>query len=299
MSIEPRVVFQDGIDAFLSRKALVLGALFVVVGSLASVAVDSLGLALAESVLAAARQQGTVPADVQAEFDRLREQLAWAADVSVADAVWVFVASVVAGEATRIGAIRAFADDDADDLSVEHFARRFLPVFANRVVVAVLTALVLAATAIPTLFLPSLVSEFLALVGLVPFCYVLVGVYFASYAVTLDEDGPVEAFTRSWSLAAGNRTPLVLVAVGVLAVTLAFSLPTVVALPLPTGTGSLAAAVAERPGGFAVAALAGAVAAVFRIAIATHAYRHLVERTGPTFDDRPDPTTRTDPDDAP
>ncbi|MFC6951330.1 hypothetical protein [Halorubellus litoreus] len=294
MSIEPRVVFQDGIDAFLSRKAVALGALFVVVGTLASVAVDSLGLSLSEALLAAAREQGPVPADVQAEYARLREQLAWAADVSVAGAFWLFVASVATGEVARIGAIRALADEESDDLRVEHFSRRFLRVFANRIVVAILTAVVLAVTAIPTLLLPSIVSEFLALLGLVPFAYVLVGVYFASFAVTLDDDGPLEAFTRSWSLAAGNRVPLVLVALGVLAVTLAFSLPTVVALPLPTGTGSLAAAVAASPAGFAVAAITGAIAAVFRIAIATHAYRQLLDRARPTIDDHANPATPTE-----
>ncbi|WP_227134822.1 hypothetical protein [Halorubellus salinus] len=294
MSIEPRVVFQDGIDAFLSRNAVVLGVLFVAVGALASVAVDSLGLALSEALLAAAREQGPVPADVQAEYARLREQLAWAADVSVADAFWLFVASVATGEVARIGAIRALADEGSDDLTVEHFSQRFFPVFANRVAVAILTALVLAVTAIPTLLLPSVVSGWLALLGLVPFAYVLVGVYFASFAVTLDDDGPLEAFARSWSLASGNRVPLVLVALGVLAVTLAFSLPTVVAVPLPTGTGSLAAAVAASPAGFAVAAITGAIAAVFRVAIATHAYRQLVDRARPTVDDRTDPTATTD-----
>lgn len=285
MSIDPRVVFQDGIDAFLSRKAVALGALFVVVGVLASVAVDSLGLALADATLAAARDQGTVPGDVQAEYDRLREQLAWAADVSVAGAFWLFVASVVVGETARIGAIRALADADADAVAIEHFSRGFLRVFANRVAVAVLTSVVLAVTAVPTLLLPAALSELLALVGLVPFLYVLVGVYFASFAVTLDDDGPLEALSRSWSLAAGNRVPLALVAVGVLAVTLAFSLPTVVALPLPSGSGSLAASVASAPAGFAVAAVTGAVAAVFRVAVATHAYRHLVERDEPTLED--------------
>jgi hypothetical protein len=279
MSLDARAVFQDGIDAFLSRKAVALIALFVGVGALASVAVESVVLAFTDALQTAIlEQEGSLPPDVQAEFDLLREQLAWAIEIPGPIVFWLFVASVLVGEVARVGAIRALADDASDAPTFEHFARRFWRVLANRVVVAILTTIVVAVTAVVTLLLPLLVSELLVLVGVAPFFYVVVGVYFASYAVTLDDDAPLAAFERSWGLVSGNRWSLALVAVGVVAFSVATSLPTVVAFPVDPGAGGLSVALDRTPFALAFAAVAGSVANIFRVAVATHAYRHLLER---------------------
>lgn len=278
MSLDPAAVFSDGIDEFLSRKALALAVLFAFVGALGSIAGDTFGIATIDWTLDVVSQTGGEgAADTRDQLRQQRERLAWGLDLPLGQAAVLVVASFLVGELARIGAVRALADADATELSVDHFTANVGRIFLNRVVVALLSGVVLLATGFATVFVPSLFFQPLAFLGLLPFVYVAIGLYFASFAVTLDEDGPIEGLRRAWQLASGNRLVLALIALAVALLTFVVGIPTAFLISIDPGTEGLATTIERTPTALVASALVGAITTVFRVAIAAATYLHLVD----------------------
>jgi MFS family permease len=277
MSIDIGAVFEDGLHEWVTRKGAILVGLFVVVGVLGSVASDSLGLAIIDALVDFARDQGEpLPPESQEQLDATRENLGWALEVGVGAALALLVASFLVGEFVRIGAVRALADRSTDAFERQHYAENALSIFLHRIAAAIVTFVLLAVAFLITVFVPGLLFGPLAFLGLVPFLYVAIGLYFASFAVTIDEKSALDGIQYGWQLADGNRLNLVAITIGVVVVSFVISIPTFFFLDFGTG-GGLEVSIRRTPLALVGSALVGGVQSVFRLAIGAQAYTHLVE----------------------
>lgn len=276
MSISITGVFEDGIDEFISKKALALVGLFVLVSALGSIAGDTLGLAALDSVVESAKQQGTqFSAEETRQLEDARGEFAWGLGIGIGPAIALLATSFLVGEFVRIGAIRALADRNADWIEPRHYKRNVLSIFINRIIVAILTAILLVVAAFAFLLVPALIFPLLALLGVIPFLYVVIGLYFASFAVTIDEVGPLDGIQRSWELANGHRLVLVVITIGVGVVILAMSIPNFLFLDLEAASAELQTTMERTPLALAASVVVGGVQSVFRLAIASQTYVHL------------------------
>lgn len=293
MPLDIGSIFRTALDEFLTRKAGILLGVFLVVGVFGSIAGDSFALASLESLADAVREtQGSLPPDLSDQVDAQREQLRWALEVGFGTASVLLVTSFLVGELARIPAVRGLADTTTDTLDRSHYATNVGSIFLNRVLVAIITFVLVAVTALLTVVIPGAIFAPLALLGVVPLLYVVLGLFFASYAVTIDEDSALDGIQRSWRYVNGNRLRLLLIGLVVLVVTFLLGLPMGLLLGLDGTTGGLMATLERSPAALVVGAVTGTITTVFTIAVAAQTYRELDRAASgvdagaePAFDD--------------
>lgn len=282
MSIDIGSVFQDGIDAFLSRKSVVLMAVFVAFGVFSSIAGDTLGFAILDRVTELLLEQGeTLPPEAQAQLEQQRRQLGWALDVGLGPAIVLIVASFFVGELVRLGAVRALADDSTDSLERRHYAKNVASIFLNRILAGIITFILLAITAVVTIVAPAAIFPPLVLLTIVPFFYVFIGLYFASFAVTIDEVGALDGVARGWEYAKGNRIKLALIAIAVGIIQFVIGIPTLLFVDFGAAAGEgLGTTIQRTPVALVITAVIGGINSVFQLALASQTYVHLGNRSG-------------------
>lgn len=276
MSIDVRSVLEDGLDAFLSKKAAVLIGLFVGFGALSSVAGDTFGLAVLDTITTVLTEQGgQLPPEAVQQLEEQRRQLGWALGVGIGPALALLVLSFFVGELARIGAVRALADDTTNDLERRHYTKNVVSIFLNRILAAIITFVLLAVSAGILIGIPGAIFPPLVLLTFVPFLYIAVGLYFASFAVTIDEVGALEGVSRGWEYAKGNRIKLVLIALAVAVVQFIVGIPTVLFVDFAAVGEGLGTTIQRTPGALIITVLVSGVNSVFQIAVASQTYIHL------------------------
>jgi len=148
-------------------------------------------------------------------------------------------------------------------------------IFLHRVLAAIVTFALLAVSAILLLFVPIAIFPPLVLLTVVPFLYIAIGLYFATYAVTIDEVGALEGVAGGWQYAKGNRIKLALIAVGVFVVQFVIGIPSLLFVDFGAVGGGLETTIQRTPIALALTAIVGAIGTVFQIAVAAQTYLHL------------------------
>jgi len=271
MSIDIGAAFSDGVDEFLSLKGAALAGIFFVVSILGSLATGSLILAFAN------RLEGQP--DVTPEMiDQFRAQAQFGLDIGLGPSIGLLLVLGLVGELARVVAIRSLADQSANSLLPRHYSNGLLELFVYRVLTTIVV-LILYGVLLLVLFAPAALFAPLALliplVAIPVLIYVAIALYFAPIAVVVDEIGPLDAISKAWSYAKGNRLNLVAIAIGVFIVSFVISAPNLLFSGV-TDAGQLGAdAITASPITVVAAGVFGSLSTVFTLAVATTTYLQL------------------------
>lgn len=169
-------------------------------------------------------------------------------DVTIAVIVALSVAAFVLRLPVKVGAVRAFANEETDRLPADLFTRRL-----GRVVVRLVAGTVL--------YLAAVVVGLFLLVF--PGLYLAVALFFFNFEIVVADKGVLEAFRGSWELTEGNRVWL-------------FVLAAVVAVSTTVASDVVRAATpADATLDLLLGAVVDAGIVVFGIAVAAQAYNQL------------------------
>lgn len=242
MGLDIGEALRDGADRVTARNGLVLMGVFVAVGVASTVVTQTLTDQLARTMAEFARQQGE-------PFDPSRlgpTPLSVPLPVSVTLVLALGLALLV--EALHIVAIRTFVSD----------ARRSIPAAFVRRHIAWVTL---------NGFVGGIVVAALVLVGLVflvvPGLFLYVAFFFVRQHIAVEDVTFVDAMAESWSLTAGERVEVFVLAVVLVLVEVVAGIPSLLLQPVDPAVAAL------------VATLASAVAGVFVIGVGARAYAQL------------------------
>lgn len=272
MSIDIGAAFSDGIDEFLSKKGAMLMGLFVIVGLAGSLATGSVLQAIANAVEGT---EGVSPAVAE----QLRAQAQFGFDIGLRSAIMLFLVYGLGAELARIVGIRALADSTTNTVLPEHYTGNVLTLFLYRVILAVVLFILYGVLAL-VLVLPSVFFLPLALFAMPLFLYVALALYFAPIAVVVDEVGPLDAITRAWEYAKGNRLNLLAIAIGVVVISFVLSAPNLLFTGVATANDTGVTAITQSPIAVVVSSVFTALSTVFSLAVATSTYLQLSVDSG-------------------
>lgn len=246
MSLSVGDALRDGLGRTFERNGLQLIAVFVGLRLVSTVADDTLTRASIEL----ARQRGVFPGPATTGFlpTMADTPTPYALALGLTGGLLLVLAAALLGEAIRIVAVRTLVSDRTDAIPVA-FARRNIVVatlngFVGGLVVFTLTAIGLVLLVVPGVFLA-------------------LSFFFVRQEIAVRDVNFVDAMAGSWELTSGNRVELFGLAVVVLLVGFAASVPGFI-------VGFLSPAV-----GTTVNAIAQAIVLAFGVASAAQAYNQL------------------------
>lgn len=273
MAIDIGAVFEEGFDELLSRKGLVVGAVFALVSLVSTVLTQSLGLAVLDVVA----EQGTAD---PAALAQAREQIQYGFEIGLGIATVALVLFALLSEVFRVVAVRAFGDRSTSALERRHYTGGVLRLYVYRVLTGILL-LFLYVFLFVVLILPAAIFPPIGFVTVPLFIYVFLPLYLAPIAVVVDEVGPVEGIQRVWDYGSGNRIRIFLIALGVGVVNFIIGLPTsLLSGSNPYQDGGAAAIASSAPALF-VTILVGAISSAFVIAMGVATYTNLKDDAAP------------------
>lgn len=242
MTLEIGRAVSDGLRRSVKRNGLVLMGVFVVVGLVSALAMQSL-LAASMDSLPSQGAAGSNPFGSGTSLAFLPLPVA-----AVLAIVMAFVA-----EAARIVGVRTLVSDETETIPAE-FRTRNLPLATLNGFVAGIVASVLWGIGLIFLIVPGL---FLAL-----------SFYFYRQEVAVQDKNFIDALQDSWAIASGNRLPLLILALATAVIGIIITIPGMI-LGFVLGQGSMITGV--------VNVALGAVVTVVGMAIAARAYVQLTE----------------------
>jgi hypothetical protein len=231
MSLDIGAALREGVGRVVSRQALPLLVVFLVLSVTSVAATQTLNVAAQEALLRAAEAnpdafgaEGVDGLRTQLETTRQGAPLAFGVPAAVAAAVALLLGLVA--EAATLVAVRLFVADRGTSLG-EHTSRlggATLNGFVGGIVVGALVALGTVALVVPGVFL-------------------YVSFLFLRQEIAIGDRNFVDAMARSWERSRGNRFGLFGLAVVVLTVSLVGFLPGVVLTGISPLIGTLVGAV--------------------------------------------------------
>lgn len=245
MALDVGDALRDGFRRATARNGLVLMVAVFLVGAGTTAFSQTVQVALVEWLADLASEQGTTPPPEDA-FGATPLALpipAWLAGL-------LLVGTWLVGQAVTVVAIRTFVSDATERIPREFLRRRIVWAVANVVV----GGIVVGALVVAGLLLLVLPGLFLA-----------VSFYFLNQVIAVEDEDFVDAMRESWSLAAGDRFDVFLLAAVLVGLSVVVLAPTIVlgeALPAVAAAYSLAVT---------------APVSVFGVAAVSRAYVQLVE----------------------
>jgi hypothetical protein len=263
MSLRIEDALREGFGRTFKRNGLLLVAAFVVFGLLSTVVSQSMSGAYLDFLSGTGMPAGGAPeTGGPPEFGGSafgmapEEQTPLALPVSVPLPILAVLSVLFAfvAEALRIVAIRVFATEETERIPGDLTRRSIGWAVLNGVIVGIVTAIL---TAIGFVLL------------IIPGIFLAVSFYFVRQAVAIEDDNFVDAMSRSWNMASGNRLEVFALLVIVWVIGLLAGVPSVAAFFLTPLVGTL------------LSTLVGGFTTVFGLAVATRAFEQL-RGTGPT-----------------
>jgi hypothetical protein len=209
MSLDIPAAIEDGLARLPTRVAAILFVAYLVVGALSTVAAQTLGLAVQETLRRTFQGSNAVPPSESVAAGPMADASPLALDVGIVAAVALFLTQIVLAQAVGVVTVRTFVRRARHSFP-DDVGRRFGWVLVNALVAGFVVN----------------VSIFVGAIFLiVPGIYVAVALYFVQFEVIVEDKSVVDALRDGWALTGGQRLPLFFLLVVLFAIGLAGAAP--------------------------------------------------------------------------
>jgi hypothetical protein len=246
MSLSVGDAFKDGFNDFASLKGLTMAGILILFGLVNTVVQQTFSQAITVAML---DSFGASQEVMQQATGGGSTVLALGLGLAISVVLWLLFV-VVLSPIVNMVVVRGFGSPSDDPLPMDDITADFAGTTLNVVIVSLVVGI---ATIVGLLFL------------VIPGIIVALVLYFANQYVVLSGDGPIEAIGNSIDLVKENIVPVVIIAVGLYAIT--FGITFAVGIPLGLIGGVVSPAIPPI-----FNAVFGGLLGAFGVAVATNAF---------------------------